>query len=206
MCRQEVADSPYALVVSPGDAYGPRSEAYGTGVTTAVATLDNTFYVQARCTVTSDETRGCASDQGLSCWVEKNQHLDSSDGVQRVITCKPQPCHRYPVVVNLSFYHDYPALPQHITFHVTAYSPRKKGWRCRATYNAHPRLCGIFTTVCVKIRNEDSTSEFLSVSVQRRQRIVGETICGRQISTSLPNYISLSTLLWKTALVKTARQ
>lgn len=34
-------------MVTPGDAYGPSSEAYGTGMLTPVATLDNTFYVQA---------------------------------------------------------------------------------------------------------------------------------------------------------------
>lgn len=43
---QEVADSPYSIVVTPGDVYGPRSSAYGAGVSAPVATLDNTFYVQ----------------------------------------------------------------------------------------------------------------------------------------------------------------
>ena len=45
--KQEVADSPYSVVVPPSDAHGPASSAYGTGVSTAVATLENMFYVQA---------------------------------------------------------------------------------------------------------------------------------------------------------------
>ncbi|CAM9570598.1 unnamed protein product, partial [Ectocarpus fasciculatus] len=43
----EVADSPYSVVVTPGDAYGPTSSAYGGGVAAAVATLENIVYVQA---------------------------------------------------------------------------------------------------------------------------------------------------------------
>ncbi|CAM9146088.1 unnamed protein product, partial [Ectocarpus sp. 8 AP-2014] len=44
----EVADSPYSVVVTPGDAYGPASSAYGGGISTAVATLDNIVYVRDR--------------------------------------------------------------------------------------------------------------------------------------------------------------
>ncbi|CAM9996213.1 unnamed protein product, partial [Ectocarpus sp. 12 AP-2014] len=39
--------SPYSVVVTPGDAYGPASSAYGGGIATAVATLENIVYVQA---------------------------------------------------------------------------------------------------------------------------------------------------------------
>lgn len=43
---QEVADSPYSIVVTPGAAHGPSSSAYGAGITAAVATLESSFYVQ----------------------------------------------------------------------------------------------------------------------------------------------------------------
>ncbi len=41
-----MADSPYSIVVTPGAAHGLTSSAYGAGTTAAVATLENTFYVQ----------------------------------------------------------------------------------------------------------------------------------------------------------------
>eukprot|EP00752_Nemacystus_decipiens_P001537 g1506.t1 len=44
----DVAESPYSVVVEPGAAHGPASSAFGGGVEAAVATLENTFYVQAR--------------------------------------------------------------------------------------------------------------------------------------------------------------
>lgn len=43
---QEVAESPYSVVVAPNEAHGPTSSAFGAGVEAAVATLENTFYVQ----------------------------------------------------------------------------------------------------------------------------------------------------------------
>eukprot|EP00903_Cladosiphon_okamuranus_P013586 g12653.t2 len=46
--NQEVAESPYSVVVVPGEAHGPSSSAFGAGVEAAVATLENKFYVQAR--------------------------------------------------------------------------------------------------------------------------------------------------------------
>lgn len=48
---QEVANSPYSVMVTPEDAYGPASVAYGNGLSAAVATLENAFYVQASAVV-----------------------------------------------------------------------------------------------------------------------------------------------------------
>lgn len=43
---QEVADSPYRMVVSPAKAHGETSRAYGEALSVAVATLENIFFVQ----------------------------------------------------------------------------------------------------------------------------------------------------------------
>lgn len=45
---QEVADSPYSVVVTPGVAHGLSSSAYGASVSAALATIDNIFYVQVK--------------------------------------------------------------------------------------------------------------------------------------------------------------
>lgn len=65
---QDVADSPYSVLVYPGDAHGPSSSAYGTGVSETVATLDNTFYVQA-----SAKLRNALCRKHGTFSVEKNQ-------------------------------------------------------------------------------------------------------------------------------------
>lgn len=62
---QEVAESPYSVVVAPGEAHGPASSAFGAGVEAAVATLENTFYVQVSRTYSTHmykhlRVEGCA--------------------------------------------------------------------------------------------------------------------------------------------------
>lgn len=68
-----MADSPYSVVVTPGDAYGPASSAYGAGVSAAEATIENIFYVQA--SILRSATRGsCYLKAGVG--VLHDQHWE----------------------------------------------------------------------------------------------------------------------------------